>query len=410
MKGLICLSWKVVLAILTCNVVLMSASYTMLIPFLPMYLIKDLGVTDNVNMWSGIIFSVSFIFSAIMAPIWGKLADKKGRKPMAVRAGIGLAVTYYLCGIVNTPFQLMIARILQGLAAGLWPAELAIMSSYAPKEKLGFCMGVMQGGLTAGGVIGPLLGGVLASVFGMRFSFFIAAGALGLITLITLIFIKEPPREQKSAEQLALAKEAEKINLLKVPMIRRMLECAIIIQMAVLILQPILTIYVAQLNQSMDNVVMLSGIVFSLGGFAGAISAPLWGRYGQSHGFFRTMCITLAGTGFILVIQSLPSSLIPFAILQFMCGLFYSGVYPSINSLLVKHSPAEQRGRIFGLMFSAQQIGSTIGPLVGGFIATILGLKFVFIFAGGLLFITSAFMHFKPPKGLQSSKNENFAN
>ena len=93
-----------------------------------------------------------------------------------------------------------------------------------------------------------------------------------------------------------------------------------------------------------------------------------------------------------------------------MCGLFYSGVYPSINSLLVKHSPGEQRGRIFGLMFSAQQIGSTIGPLVGGFIATILGLKFVFIFAGGLLFITSAFMHFKPPKGLQSSKNENFAN
>ena len=403
------MNWKAVLAILTCNVVLMSASYTMLIPFLPMYLINELGVTsDNVNMWSGIIFSVTFIVSAVMAPIWGKLSDKKGRKPMAVRAGVGLAITYFICGIVSSPIQLMFARILQGFAAGLWPAELAIMSSYAPKEKLGFCMGVMQGALTAGGVIGPLLGGVLASVFGMRVSFFISAGALALITLITLIFIKEPPREAKTPEQLALAKEAEKVNLLKVPMIRRMLECAVVIQMAILILQPILTLYVAELHHSMDNVIMLSGMVFSLGGFAGAISAPLWGRYGQSHGFFRTMCITLAGTGFILIIQSIPSTLTPFAILQFVCGLFYAGVYPSINSILVKKSSAEQRGRIFGLMFAAQQIGSTIGPLVGGFIGTFFGLKFVFIFAGILMFITSALMYLKPP--ISRKPRKRFAN
>lgn len=403
------MNWKAVLAILTCNVVLMSASYTMLIPFLPMYLINELGVTsDNVNMWSGIIFSVTFIVSAVMAPIWGKLSDKKGRKPMAVRAGVGLAITYFICGIVSSPIQLMFARILQGFAAGLWPAELAIMSSYAPKEKLGFCMGVMQGALTAGGVIGPLLGGVLASVFCMRVSFFISAGALALITLITLIFIKEPPREAKTPEQLALAKEAEKVNLLKIPMIRRMLECAVVIQMAILILQPILTLYVAELHHSMDNVIMLSGMVFSLGGFAGAISAPLWGRYGQSHGFFRTMCITLAGTGFILIIQSIPSTLTPFAILQFVCGLFYAGVYPSINSILVKKSPAEQRGRIFGLMFAAQQIGSTIGPLVGGFIGTFFGLKFVFIFAGILMFITSALMYLKPP--ISRKPRKRFAN
>lgn len=403
------MNWKAVLAILTCNVVLMSASYTMLIPFLPMYLINELGVTsDNVNMWSGIIFSVTFIVSAVMAPIWGKLSDKKGRKLMAVRAGVGLAITYFICGIVSSPIQLMFARILQGFAAGLWPAELAIMSSYAPKEKLGFCMGVMQGALTAGGVIGPLLGGVLASVFGMRVSFFISAGALALITLITLIFIKEPPREAKTPEQLALAKEAEKVNLLKVPMIRRMLECAVVIQMAILILQPILTLYVAELHHSMDNVIMLSGMVFSLGGFAGAISAPLWGRYGQSHGFFRTMCITLAGTGFILIIQSIPSTLTPFAILQFVCGLFYAGVYPSISSILVKKSPAEQRGRIFGLMFAAQQIGSTIGPLVGGFIGTFFGLKFVFIFAGILMFITSALMYLKPP--ISRKPRKRFAN
>ncbi|HJF85308.1 MFS transporter [Megamonas hypermegale] len=392
------MSWKAILAILTCNVVLMSASYTMLIPFLPMYLIQELGVpADHANMWSGVVFSISFIVSAVMGPIWGKLSDKKGRKLMAIRSGAGLAIAYFLCGIVSSPFQLMLARAFQGFAAGLWPAELAIMSAYAPKQKLGFCMGVMQGALTAGGVIGPLLGGVLASVFGMRVSFFIAAAALGIITLITFIFIKEPPRAEQTPEQILVAQKAEQVNLLKIPMIRRLLECAVVIQMAILILQPILTIYIAELNHSMENVVMLSGIVFSLGGFAGAISSPLWGKYGQKHGFFRTMCITLAISGIVLILQAIPDTLIPFAVLQFMCGLFYAGVYPSINSILVKKSPPEQRGRIFGLMFSAQQVGSTIGPLVGGIIGTFIGLKFVFIFAGALMFLTSASMYLKPP-------------
>ena len=403
------MNWKFVLSILTCNVVLMSASYTMLIPFLPMYLIQELGVSSSeVNIWSGLIFSVSFVVTAFMAPIWGKLSDKKGRKPMAIRAGAGLAITYFICGMVNTPIQLMIARILQGFAAGLWPAELAIMSAYAPKEKLGFCMGVMQGALTAGGVIGPLLGGLLASAFGMRTSFFLAAGALALITIITLIFIKEPPREVATAEKAN--QPNEKVHLLKIPVIRAMLICAMIIQMAILILQPILTIYVAELTHSMDNVVMLSGIVFSLGGFAGAISSPLWGKYGQSHGFFRTMCLTLAGTGFILLIQSIPDSLVPFAALQFIVGLFYSGVYPSINSILVKNTSSEHRGRVFGLMFSAQQIGSTVGPLVGGFIGTFFGLKYVFIFAGLAMILTGAIMYFKPPTGLKKRMHKECTN
>ena len=110
------MSWKAILSILTCNVVLMSASYTMLIPFLPMYLIQELGVpADHANMWSGVVFSISFVVSAVMGPIWGKLSDKKGRKLMAIRSGAGLAIAYFLCGIVSSPFQLMLARAFQGL-------------------------------------------------------------------------------------------------------------------------------------------------------------------------------------------------------------------------------------------------------------------------------------------------------
>lgn len=173
------MNWKLVLAILTCNILFMSSSYTMLIPFLPMYLTMELGVSEaDVNIWSGIVFSASFLVSAIMAPIWGRMADTKGKRIMAMRASFLLSISYFLGGIVETPGQLTLMRLFQGFASGLWPMDLAIMTLYAPPKKLGFCLGVMQGTLTAGGVVGPLLGGVLAEAVGMRYSFFLAAAAL----------------------------------------------------------------------------------------------------------------------------------------------------------------------------------------------------------------------------------------
>ncbi len=166
------MNWRVVLAVLTCSTVLMSASYTMLIPFLPMYLIQELGVqTAEVNWWSSIIFAVSFLISGIFAPIWGAMSDKGSRKLMALRAASCLAITYFLGSIVQTPWQLFGVRVLQGLAAGLWPAQLAILTSVIPHKKIGFSMGLMQAGLTAGGVLGPLVGGFLAEMFGMRSTF-----------------------------------------------------------------------------------------------------------------------------------------------------------------------------------------------------------------------------------------------
>ena len=94
--------WKTTLVILTLSAVLMSLSYTMLIPFLPMYLIEELGVEQSrANFWSGLVFSVSFLISGVMAPIWGAMADKRSRKLMALRAAILLAVSYALGGIVQ---------------------------------------------------------------------------------------------------------------------------------------------------------------------------------------------------------------------------------------------------------------------------------------------------------------------
>ncbi len=381
------MNWKIVLAILACNILFMSASYTMLIPFLPMYLTQELGVdASSVNLWSGIVFSSTFVVSAVMAPIWGRMADTKGKRLMAIRASLLLAVSYFLGGIVTSPEQLTLMRIFQGFAAGLWPMDLAIMTLYAPPSKLGLCLGVMQGIMTAGGVIGPLLGGILAELFGMRISFFLAAAGLFINCLVFIFVIKEPPAP---APAPAGKKTAGAVSLWKTPLIWKMLLCATIVQMVILILQPILTTYITELAGQLPNIIFVSGLVFSLGGIAGAMAAPVWGQLGQRHGFFKTMSLALLCAGAAIIIQGLPRNLYLFAGMQFIGGLFFCGIHPSINAILAENTRPEVKGRIFGLLFSAQQVGGIIGPILGGAIATFAGMQYVFYTAGILLIFLS---------------------
>ncbi|MBC3536221.1 MFS transporter [Megasphaera hominis] len=397
------MNWKVCLAILTCNVVFMSSSYTMLVPFLPMYLTNELGVdAASVNIWSGIVFSSTFFVSAIMAPIWGKMADHRGKRLMAIRASFLLSISYFLGGIVTSPLQLTFMRMFQGFSSGLWPMELAIMTIYAPPKKLGICLGIMQGALTAGGIIGPLFGGVLAEFFGMRMSFFLAAAALFLNFVVLVFFIKEPPTDNAPAVK-PVAAEEKGVSLWKIPIIRHMLICSALVQVVILLVQPIMTTYISHLAGQMDNLIFISGLVFSLGGFASAITAPLWGRFGQHHGFFKSMRYALILAGICSIIQSLPTELYTFAASQFAVGLFFSGIFPSINAILAEHTDAKTKGRVFGLLFSAQQVGAMTGPIIGGLIATFLGMKYVFFVAGFILLGISRTIRRKKRQSLEAA-------
>ena len=143
-------------------------------------------------------FRLPFLIGGIMAPLWGKMADTHGKKPMAIRSGLGLALSYLLGGMVTSPEQMVGVRVLQGFAAGLWSVCLAIATSSVPVGKLGMSLGILQSGLTAGNVIGPLIGGVLASMFGMRTSFYLGGAVLFMITLVFWFYIPEPPGSKAS--------------------------------------------------------------------------------------------------------------------------------------------------------------------------------------------------------------------
>lgn len=389
------MNWKLVLGILVCNIVFMSFSYTMLIPFLPLYLTDELGVSAaDVHVWSGLVFSATFVVSTIMAPVWGKLADSRGKRPMAIRSCLFLSLSYFCGGLVTSPEQLVLMRLLQGFAYGLWPMDLAIMTLYAPKEKLGFCLGTMQGVMTAGSVVGPLIGGTLAELFGMRYSFFIAAGLLFLNGLMFIFFIKEPPDPDRgTVHQTDSGGILSQFTVLRVPLIRNMLLCGALIQMVIFILQPILSTYITSLAGDLPNLTFVTGLIFSLAGISGAFAAPVWGRIGQRRGFIRTLMWSLVLTGCWMMVQGLPRTLTLFAATQFISGLFFSGINPSLNAIMAQHTPSNFKGRIYGLLFTARQLGSIAGPLLGGIVATWWGMRSVFFVAAAFLLSASVMLY-----------------
>lgn len=396
------MNWQIVLFFLTIIVVLMSASYTMLVPFLPLYLTHELGVTsDSVNLWSSFVFSASFLVSAVVAPIWGRIADTKGTKLMAIRSSLCLSIGYFLEGIVQSPEQLVAARAFHGFSAGLWPISMTIMTLYAPVDKLGISLGIMQGARTAGGMIGPMLGGVLAESFGMRMSFYLASIALFTICLIYIFIIKEPKRKHLQEPPKQKEKKPKSLNpfasfaLLKKPVLTILLLCGAFVQMVMMILQPVLTTYIASFHEHVENIILVSGVIFSLGGIAGALGSPVWGWLGQRKGFFKMLLVALFLSGVAMIAQGIVTDLYSFAALQFIAGIFLCGILPSMNALLARNSEPEVKGQVFGLLFTAQQIGSIVGPVLGGVIATYLGMHFIFYVSGVFLLFLPFYLKYQ---------------
>ena len=394
------MSWKILLAMMVTFALMMSSSYTMLIPFLPMYMQSELGATaDNVSLWSGVTYAITFAISAFVSPIWGKLSDKMGKKPMIIRASFLLAITYFLGGIVRTPFELFLVRAFQGIASGLWPACLVMMSACVPKNKIGISMGLMQSANICGGIIGPLLGGILATAFGMRNSFYVGAVALSLITVTTILFIKEPPVAPE--KEINKAQNTSYLTFIKDKNILILLLCVCMTNLVILQIQPIVSLYVQQLSHNSDKAVLLTGFIMSLGGIAGALASPLWGKTGQKVGFYKTITIAFISAGLLVSLQGVPNSLVLFGLMQFLCGLGFSGIFPSANSILVLLTPPSSRGMGFGSLFSAQMIGGALGPVIGGVIVSFMSFNTVYIISGSILFVIGIYLKFFAPESFK---------
>ena len=379
--------------IITASMTVLAICYTMIIPFLPIYLL-ELGVPkDDVALWSGLVFGITFLIAGIMAPIWGKIADNKGKKRMALRAGFAIAFCYVLIGMVTDQYQLLMGRALVGFANGFYPAAMTMVSLSVDEKQVGRALGIFQTGLILGNVIGPFLGGAVESIVGMRPVFYISGIAVFIATLAVLFLVKEPKLEVENITSKEQSKQPAPATSLREdfksvqeqPVLVRLLWIYFFMQCVIMMLQPILALYVGDMQGTMEGAAIISGTILSIGGLAGSLTTNLWVRLGEHRGYFRTISYCMLGSGVVLLLQSLPIGIWWFGVLQVLIGSCIVGINPSLSAAVTLNTDPGFRGRMFGMTTTAQQFGSMVGPVFASIVSTYIGISYVFSITGLLL-------------------------
>lgn len=398
------LNWKRNLIVLWCCVFLVCASYTMVIPFLPLFLLKELQLPVGVaKMWSGGIIAITFVVAGIMAPFWGARGDVIGQKKNALRAGIGLGLCYFLSGMVSTPLQLLSVRLLTGIISGFVPACMTMASSSLPEEKTGWGMGLMQTANFSGSIMGPLLGGLLGTWFGMRMSFFVAAISL-LVATAAIYFMVHEKKAATSTNMPTSVKTKDLLNDLRKEFANKTLLYIMglfaIVKACTMVIQPLLTIYVSELLNDAPSAVGISGVILSLAGIAGIIAAPFWGNQGQAYGYAKMLSLAMILAGITNLFQLTVHSIWLFAVVYFIYGLFLAGAAPNLLSYVVQSTETNERGKAFGLTTSADQLGGAIGPLAGGFLGAYLAIDEILALTGVILILAGIHIYVRKVKML----------
>ncbi len=361
-----------------------GASFSLVMPFMALY-VEQLGAPKNkVEWYAGLAVSLSALTSALIAPVWGRLADRYGRKPMMVRAS--LVMTFTMGGLAFVPnvFWLLVLRILNGLFSGYVPNSTALIASQAPKNRSGYALGTLATGVIGGSLVGPLLGGVLAEILGIRQVFLLVGFILLICNLMTVFLVKEDFQPVTKAEALSTRELFSSIKDKQI--LIGLFVTSMIIQVSAQSIAPILTLYIRHLGQT-ENLMFVSGLIVSALGFSSMLSSSTLGKIGDRIGNHRLLLIALFYSFSMYVLCALAQNSLQLGIVRFLYGFGTGALMPSINSLLTKITPREGISRIFSYNQMFMNMGQVIGPFVGSAIATGLGYRSVFYVTSLIVFV-----------------------
>jgi MFS family permease len=363
---------------------------TLLLPFLPLY-VEHLGVQGQaaIVQWSGIAYGISFLGAGIMAPIWGKFADLYGRKLILMRASLAMAISMSLIGLAENIWELVALRLAAGVLGGFASGAVVLVATQTPKNRSAWALGVLSTGTMAGSLLGPLLGGALPGLIGLRETFFLAGGVIFIAFLATCLLIREDARPA-AAERKQRKRGAWGMIPDRRPVVA-MLITVMLLMVASMSIEPIITVYVQTLVGDPSRVVLISGMVMAATAFGSVLAAPRVGRLADRVGTWQVIIVCLLVTGALLIPQAFATNVWQLLALRFLMGMSLAGLLPSISATIRHNVPDGAAGTILGYATSAQYAGQVVGPLVGGFVGGHFGMRAVFIATSLLLFCGAAY-------------------
>ena len=353
--------------------------FSLALPFAPFF-IQNLGITDPdaVKFWSALSVSSPPVGMAIMAPIWGYLADRYGRKMMMLRANFSAMIILFGMSLSPNVMVFVILRFLQGAFTGTVTAAMTFVSSSTPSSKQGKALGFLSVAVYSGSMVGPILGGFLAEIIGYRNSFIASGFLLMMAALLILIPVQENFVRPISARKM---KPGEKSNWLEalgpgLPILFLMMFLAA----AQIFDAPIWPLYVQKIHGRLEGAAKWTGVLNGVAAI-GSISAGYWfGRIADrlSPQKIGPKLVFFAGI-FMAIIGFFPSfgTIFPARFLLAFCA---AGLDPILQMWISHVTPESKKGTIFGWAVTAKSVGWFISPLISGSIAVGFGIPAMYLF------------------------------
>ncbi|MFC4760409.1 MFS transporter [Fructobacillus durionis] len=391
------INWKRNVWIVWIAVFMTGIAFSEILPFLSLY-IKTLGdfSRQELNFYSGAAFAVTFMVSAIVSPLWGKLADKKGRKLMMLRAALGLGVLMAFNGFAQNIWQLLLFRAIQGGLGGFVSNANALIATQAPRDQVGRTLGIVTTGFTGGNLIGPLVGGALASFMSYRMIFLITAVIFGIVFIFILLFVEEeaPQAAQQTTDDSEPAPSHKFRDLPNKNLLLGLFVTTALVQTVNMSINPIVALFVHEVLHGQSNITFITGVVAAMPGCATFIFAPWFGRLGDRIG---TKYMIQAG--FILaVLAFFPTAFVSTVFWLIFCrfavGIADATLMPGVQTLLSRNTPKEMVSLVFSYNQSFMYIGAVAGPMAGTVIASIFDYRAIFIFSAIVMVINGTLFYF----------------
>ena len=382
------INWRRNLYAVTFAQALAIIAFSLREPILPFFL-KDIGdgTTESATRWTGLVASVSGFTMAFTSPIWGLLGDKFGRKPMLLRSMIAAAITIFFMGFATAPWHVLGLRLIEGAFTGTVTASTALVASSAPRERMGYNLGMVQTAVFSGAALGPALGGFAAAYFGYRTTFFVSAAMMMSAAVIVMFFVHEiftrPAPTPRQANETWRTSWAWMMGAVMISMMMTIFMVRFISQG----IRPIMPLFLQDIGGYTDSqAVQASGWMFAVLGVSSAVSAIVLGRHGDKVGHRKILLICVIGAAILYFPMGLAQTAWQMIVLQGLFGIAAGGTIPSANALIARVTPAEKRGFVFGITNTVGSVGSAFGPLlIATLIAPVLGFPIAFMTVGVLM-------------------------
>ncbi len=343
-------------------------AFAFVLPFMPLY-VRELGVDDEETaaLWAGVLIGVSPLLAGVLAPVWGRLADRYGHKPMALRALFAYVLILALSSMVRAPSELLALRIAVGLFGGIGPLGLAMATSLAPREETGKAVGLIQSAQILSAAVGPFAGGLLADMITIRGTFIVTSLLCALAFLLVAALYQEAPPAPRSATEAAPRLGFR--DVLGLPQVLPLLVVLFLVNFIGRSFTPILPLHLQRLGMPTPGLALATGLLISIYSMAAAASAIGFGRVSRRVSPSRLLIASLVGGAVCVAPMALAPSFAVLVALAMSLGLAAGGSLTLCYTIGGLSVPADRRTTAFGFFSAAALFGGSVSPSVAGLIA-----------------------------------------